>query len=245
MDSQDFDFAAAMSAPAPAGQPQEIDFNSAVTPKKRGRPKKTQPAPTASGDINNIYIYKPNEIIDIIPLSDKDQKDLKGSNIKDQLTSQELTFLELLFNSPRKDWKSQISIDKAMLGAGYGGYSQDWRYKLARKIVRKYERGAAGASQVFQDIGFGQVKVAQGIADKAENAQSEAVSLNALALAARCQGMTEQEQGGSSTGIIININTGPTPAPGGLPGAPPVPGASLVIGSPAPGPPRKPLQITR
>jgi hypothetical protein len=244
MDSQDFDFAKAMSAPAPAGQPQEIDFNSAMTPKKRGRPKKPQPPLTAPLDVNNISIYGNNKSIDISSISDKDQKDLKDKNIKNQLTSQELTFLELLFNTPRKSWKDQISIDKAMLGAGYGGFSQDWRYKIARKIVIKYERGAGGASQVFQDIGFGQSKVAQGIADKAENAKSEAVSLNALALAARCQGMTEPRDLGGSTGIVININTGPAPgaAPGG---SPPAPGAPVVVVGSAPGPPRKPLQITR
>ena len=244
MDSRDFDFATAMQPPAPAG-PKEIDFNAAMTPKKRGRPKKIKAAPTAPGpDVNNISIYGNNKSIDIIPIVDNNLKDLKGSNIKDQLTSQELTFLELLFNTPRKNWKDQISIDKAMLGAGYGGFSQNYRYSIAKKIIKKYERGAGGASQVFQDIGFGQVKVAQGIADKAENANSEAVSLNALALAARCQGMTEPQDQGRSTGIVININTGPpaAPAPGG-PGAPPAP--VVVVGSPAPGPPRKPLQITR
>jgi len=177
---------------------------------------------------------------------DNENKEITNNKAKDQLTSQELTFLELLFNTPRKDWKSQISIDKAMLGAGYGGFSQDWRYKLARKIVKKYERGAAGASQVFQDIGFGQVRVAQGIADKAENAQSEAVSLNALALAARCQGMTEpKEQGGSLVQIIINTGGTQPPAPGS-----PAPAPGVVIGTApaigtAPGIPRKPLQITR
>ena len=244
MDSQDFDFAAAMTAPAP-GPPQEIDFNSAMTPKKIGRPRKTQPPPTAPAlDVNNISLYGNSKSIDIIPIVDKDKKDLKGSNIKDILTVQEMRFLELYFNSPRIKGKNKVTIDNAMIQAGYGDYGEDMRWRIARKIVRKYERGAPGAAKLWQDIGFGPVTVAQGIADKAENANSEAVSLNALALAARCQGMTELQDQGRSTGIIININTGPpaAPAPGG-PGAPPAP--VVVVGSPAPGPPRKPLQITR
>ena len=137
-----------------------------------------------------------------------------------------------------------MSRDKAMLAAGYGGFSQGKRYDIARKIIAKYERGAGGASQVFRDIGFGQLKVAQGIADKAENAESEAVSLNALALAARCQGMTEPKETGGNQ-VLIQINTGPAPSPA-LPGAPP----ALVINADgstntAPAMPRKPLQITR
>ena len=216
------------------------DFAAAMINPKIGRPRKNpNPIP------NNISIYdNTNQNIHTIGNIDSDIKDLSDKSVKDQLTRQELSFLDLLFNAPRTGWKGQKAIDRAMLAAGYGSYSQDWRYKLARKIIAKYERGAGGASQVFRDIGFGQLKVAQGIADKAENAESEAVSLSALTLAARCQGMTEPKE---STGnqVIIQINTGPSPGPA-LPGAPP----ALVINadgssSTAPAMPRKPLQITR
>ena len=226
----------------------DLDFAAAMIPKKIGRPRKPINPPETSTTRYNISTLNNNNINDDSnPDIENNLNDLNKINIKDQLSAQELTFLEHLFNSPRNGWKGQLSIDKAMLAAGFGSYSQDYRYKLARKIVEKYERGAAGASQVFRDIGFGQIKVAQGIADKAENAQSEAVSLNALALAARCQGMTEPNEAGRSTGVQIIINTGPAQAQPPGPGAPP---PALVVnadGSTAAAPPipRKPLQITR
>jgi len=216
------------------------DFAAAMINPKIGRPRKNpNPIP------NNISIYdNTNQNIYTIGNIDSDIKELDDKSVKDQLTRQELSFLDLLFNAPRTGWKGQKAIDRAMLAAGYGSYSQDWRYKLARKIIAKYERGAGGASQVFRDIGFGQLKVAQGIADKAENAESEAVSLSALTLAARCQGMTEPKE---STGnqVIIQINTGPVAAP-----EPAAAGAPVLVvnanGQPvAPAAPRKPLQITR
>jgi hypothetical protein len=186
--------------------------------------------------------------MDDIPIIDSDINRIDSEKIKDRLTAQELRFLDIYFNSPRLKGKDKVTINSAMLSAGYGDFSMTTRYIIARKIVAKYERGAGGAAQVFRDIGFGPVSVARGIASHAENAKSEAVSLNALALAARCQGMTEQREQ-ESTGIIININTGPSPGPGPGPGEA-NPGRVQVV---IPGqekdqslaPPRKPLQITR
>jgi hypothetical protein len=184
--------------------------------------------------------------MDEIPIIDCDINRIDSGKIKDRLTTQELRFLEIYFNSPRLKGKDKVTINSAMLSVGYGDYSLQIRYRIARNIVKKYERGAGGAGKIFQDIGFGPVRVAMGIADKAENAQSEAVSLNALALAARCQGMMEPTEAGRSTGVQIIINTGPAAAPDpAAPGAPP----ALVINADgstaAPAAPRKPLQITR
>jgi hypothetical protein len=235
----DLDFSAAMTPPQSQPKP-EPDFSAAMAPKKKGRPR-TKPAPIYKYSINN---KEPNRYNGNNPDIVNNLESLDNSKLKDKLTKQELIFLELLFNSPRKAWKERITIDKAMLAAGYGGFSQTTRYIIAGKIIRKYERGAAGAAEIFQAINFGMVKVAQGIADKAENAQSEAVSLNALALAARCQGMTEPSEAGRSTGVQIIINTGPAPAQEQPQGPP-----ALVInadGSPATQAiPTRPLQITR
>lgn len=240
--------------PAPEGidftaaPPDEPDFSAAMSLKKRGRPRKIQPPPAGPvapvTPINNISILDINRDKDEIPIIDCDINRIDSGKIKDRLTAQELRFLEIYFNSPRLKGKDKVTINSAMLSAGYGDYSMPVRYRIARNIVKRYERGAGGAAQVFQDIGFGPVSVARGIASHAENAQSEAVSLNALALAARCQGMmAEKEERGQ--GINIIINTGPTPStpsPGPGPVKVVIPGQD---GDQAPAAPRKPLQITR
>lgn len=244
MDPQDLDFTTAMSTPGPQVEP---DFAAAMTPKKRGRPRKIQPPPAGPAapvtPINNISILDINRDKDEIPIIDSDINRIGSGKIKDRLTAQELRFLDICFNSPRLKGKDKVTINSAMLSAGYGDYSMPVRYRIARNIVKRYERGAGGGAQVFRDIGFGPVSVARGIASHAENAQSEAVALNALALAARCQGMTEPREQGS-TGIIININTGPSPGPGE---AKPAPARVVIPGGEdqATAPPRRPLQISR
>jgi hypothetical protein len=159
-------------------------------------------------------------------------------DIKAKLTLQELKFLEIYLSE-------RITIDNAIIQAGYGNYSKDWRYKLAKKIVIKYERSGGEAAKIFQELGFGQIKVVQGIIDKAENAKSEMVSLNALALAAKCCRMTEEKER-TGQGISINIIT-TVAAPGG-PGPGPIPSQVVIAGvtdEDQPPAPRRPLQITR
>ena len=158
-------------------------------------------------------------------------------DIKAQMTLKELKFMELVFSG-------EHTIEKSMRLAGYTAAHKTYLYVKAKKIVKKYERGAGGAGKIFRDIGFGQVKVAQGIAAHAEHAESEAVSLNALALVARCLGMTEPREGAGNQ-VLIQINTGPAAAP-----EPAAAGAPVLVvnanGQPvAPAAPRKPLQITR
>jgi len=138
-----------------------------------------------------------------------------------------------------------VTIEKAMISAGYTGLSQSGLYYVAGKICKKYERAAGGAAQVFQDLGYGQVRVAMGIIDHAENSPPT-VSLNALKLAAQCQGMVDKNED-RGQGINIIINTGPPqPLAGTTCPAPDGP-VQIVIAGQEPGAaaPRKPLQITR
>ena len=153
-------------------------------------------------------------------------------NLKDKITLKELSFLEIYFVGGE-------TIDSAMIKAGYGDMSWQWRYELAQKIVRKYEAQAEDTRKIFQDIGFGQLTIAQGIKNKALNAKSEMVSLNAYQLAARCTRMLEEPQA-SHQGVNIIINCGTEPAGGA--GAPARPVNVSIQGEALPS---KPLQITK
>jgi hypothetical protein len=240
------DFNAAMSRPPAPAPDTEPDFNAAMTPKKRGRPaslKNGQLNPkTETLSINNIYIDK-SDNIDSSYNSCIINQDIKDNpiNIKAKLTNQELTFLEIYFNSRHLKGQERFTIDSAMISAGYGHLSHSHRYRLARDIVRKYEKTAPDSRKIFQALGFGPVRTALGIIRHAEESPPT-VSLNALKLAAACQGMIEQTQD-AAAGITINILTAPTPSPAGNPDPSPAgPGPVVEVQTTIP---RKPLQITR
>lgn len=165
--------------------------------------------------------------------------DSKENNVelKGKLTLKEINFLELYF-------AGGYTIEKAIIAAGYQSKNQRFLYRVAAKIVQKYEQQADDARKIFQEIGFGQVKIAQGIKNLAEKAKSEMVRLNALALAAKCCRMTSEPEG-SYQGINIIIHTGPAPGEPGQPGQPP-PARVVIQGGPSSSAaPTKPLQIVR
>ena len=160
-------------------------------------------------------------------------------DMKSPLTLQEIGFLEHYFISPYSPQIEELSKDDAMILAGFGHLSKLQRNRIANKILGKYESQAGDVRKIFGDIGFGQTQIARGIKDKALNAVSEMVSLNALKLAAQCTRMVE-EPATSHQGVNIIINCGTEPAGG--PGAPARPVNVLVQGSDLPA---KPLQITK
>jgi hypothetical protein len=191
-------------------------------------------------DTNNNLGYK-DEIMEVGLKEDNEINSIAvkredGVQLKNKLTLKEVNFLELFF-------AGGVTIEKALIAAGYQSKSQRYLYRVAAKIVQKYEQQADDTRKIFQEIGFGQVKIAQGIKNLAEKAKSEMVRLNALALAAKCCRMTSEPEG-SFQGVNIIINTGPAPGEPGQPGQPPprivIPGEP--INSTVP---RKPLQITR
>jgi hypothetical protein len=107
-------------------------------------------------------------------------------DIKAKMTLQELNFLEIYLSG-------RVTIDKAMIQAGYGHYSQDWRYKLAQKIVIKYESQAADHRIIFRAMGAGEVAVVEGLLKLARGAKSEMVRLNAWSMIAKCIGLTKEQ----------------------------------------------------
>ena len=227
-----------------------IDFEAAMIPKKPGRPPKKGPAPPAAAPNappdTNIDIYNKDDIdISVLGIVEDHIKGLIDTDKKEKLTVQELRFLVIYFGAPREKGKDRMTRDKAMVLAGYGNYSRDLRYRIARNIVKKYEHAVPDASRIMKELGFGPVRTAMAIIDHAENSPPT-VSLNAVKLAAQVHKMIDQPDN-SREGINIIINTGP-PAPlaGTTCPAPDGPVQIVIAGQDgSTAPPRKPLQITR
>jgi hypothetical protein len=221
------------------------DFEAIAIKKKKGRPKSTpiaKPPPDS-----NIYIYKEGKYIDINDSGlIEGIKSIDDIDIKAKLTKQELTFINIYFNSPRVKGKGRVTINNAMIAAGYGNYSERWRGVLARKIIQKYELSAPDGAKVLQALGYGPVKNALDLIDKAENANSEVVSLNAIIHASKINRMVEDHED-RTRGVSITINTGPPAgAAPGAPGQPAGPPTIVIVGEDsAPPPPQQPLRITR
>lgn len=179
-----------------------------------------------------VLKVKDNPVSEIEQIEENTYNDNDIIDLRETLTVKELRFLDLYL-------LGEENVDKALIQAGYVGYHPHSLYRLGRSIVQKYERQAEDTKKIFQDIGFGQATIAQGIKDKALNAKSEMVSLNAYQLAARCTRMLE-EPAQSHQGVNIIINCGTEPAGG--PGAPARPINVSIQGEPLPA---KPLQITK
>lgn len=155
-----------------AGQ-DDIDLSAAVPKTQPGGTTSQPPPPQPSTNINNTLlggnaIVKENQF-----------------NIKDVLTAKELKFLENFISG-------DLTIEEAMVLAGYGNLSQRYIYQIAQKTIRKYENSGPEAKKVFRDIGFGELSVAKGIKRLAQDGKSEVVQLNAYALAAKCLQMTQE-----------------------------------------------------
>jgi hypothetical protein len=100
-------------------------------------------------------------------------------DLKDQLNLKEQRFIELYLTG-------DLTVDKAMESVGYVGYHKKSLYRLGRKIVEKYEWSTGDHRKIFRAIGAGEVAIAQGLLNLAQNAKSEMVRLNAWATIAKC-----------------------------------------------------------
>ncbi len=91
-----------------------------------------------------------------------------------------------------------------MILAGYGNISKEYRYKLADKIIRKYERQTSGDSrEIFRAAGFGELTVAQGMKKLGQKARSEMVRARMHEVAAKCLGLIKDAPQGGPVGIQI------------------------------------------
>lgn len=161
--------------------------------------KATAPAAPAAGKQPVHKISKQPDIV----------KADQQIDFKAQLTDKELRFIAAYLSG-------NMSKENAMIEAGYGDYSQNHRYFLAKRIIEKYESGAGDHRKIFRAVGAGEVAVARGLIDLARNAKSEMVRLNAWAMIAKCLGL-QKDVVDLAGGISIVVNTGPQ-QPTGQPG---------------------------
>jgi hypothetical protein len=156
-------------------------------------------------------------------------------SLEDKLTAQELRFLELSLDS-------SISIKDAIISAGYTDLSDPQIYRLAKKIVKKYERATLDGRNIMIDIGFGPRAVAQRLKHLALEANSEIVQLGAVKEAAKATRLTQEPQQ-THQGVKIIINC-PAPDPNAPPPAGP-PSFEIQPERPRLPMPSRPLQITK
>ena len=154
----EIDLAAALKLPGPGLQPT-----------KSHKPTRARAKPAKFPSTNNINTskmgIKDTNLEDTTLLSDS-SKINQGVPLKDQLTQKELKFLDIYLSG-------EVTMERAMLLAGYENYHPRYVYDKASKILQKYESQGGGAQKIFRAIGFGEVSVAKGIKKLATKGKSE------------------------------------------------------------------------
>jgi hypothetical protein len=205
--------------PTRSTKPDEVDWDAAISGavvkavtqsranNRRRQPKKASEKPVKARDVHNYREpdYNQSKNNQIIP-NDVVSYDYSSTGYGDNkaetslLNAQELAFLSAYL-------KGGISIDKAMISAGYAHFSQQHRYEIARKVVKAYARGTEDRANILRDIGLSEVEVAHSLKQMIDSARSEQVKLNALALAAKCLRLTD-EPVSTHQGVSIHIHYG-------------------------------------
>lgn len=150
---------------------------SLAPPVKLSTLKPTQP----KGDPSSVL---PSEVIESPQESGK-------VDLKAEFTVKELNFLQIYLNGG-------VTIDDAMISAGYGGLEERNRYYTANRILRKHVEQAGDIKKVMRSVGVGEVQLALKI-KQLLNDPAKTIQIRAVELAARILEMTREG---------IDLNTG-------------------------------------
>jgi hypothetical protein len=175
--------------PPGAGKLEDIDFSLAL---------QDDPDPSLSLDNNNTLESRDNisrELGDIEVIEENNID--SGFDIKAQLNQQELRFMEIYLSGG-------ITLINAMKSAGYIGYNDQSLYRLAKKIVEKYESQGGDHRKTMRALGFGEVKVIKLMIDAATNFKTEAVKVKAREILGKWLGLQQEELEGVE-GITLVI----------------------------------------
>ena len=128
-----------------------------------------------------------------------------------------------------------ITVERAMILAGYSGYSETYLKKLGTQLIAKHECQVGDHRKIFRAVGAGETAIAMGLLHLAQNARSEMVRHNAWNSLSKCMGLSKEVME-TAEGIQIIINRGcvtagedDQPAVLDLPKAPPPSSGTLQI----------------
>jgi hypothetical protein len=186
----------------------QFDFDVGLDPEdieKQRERQKTDPSVP-------ILINSRTDINNGSSVSDINKLTASAKDLKAALTPQELKFIE---NYLVED----MTIDNAMISAGYGSLQQRTRYNIARRIIQKYEARAEDRRNLFRELGAGEVAICQGLLNLARNARSEQVQRAAWADLASCIGL-KSEMIETFQGVTLNVYGVEEGRRLGIPGAP-------------------------
>jgi hypothetical protein len=168
--------------------------------KKVGKPAKPQEPHIMTNNIPGNNTYNRDGSDDLLPGILLGESGLSNDIAKGlPFTNPEIRFLLIYL-------QGKISIDKAMIAAGYTDIGQRSRYSRATNILKRYTAQTEDARNIFRDVGLSEAQVAINIKELTETAGSEMVRLNANALAAKCLRLNEEPQQ-THQGVTINIIT--------------------------------------
>jgi hypothetical protein len=159
---------------------------------KKKKKKSSQQVPKTIKESGNIP-----DSIDISINNHNEKLDLTG-----KMTDKETRFIYFYM-------AGGISVEDAMILAGYKGYHPHHLSQLGKKIINKHECQADDHRKIFRAVGAGETAIAMGLLHLAQNAKSEMVKLNAWTALAKCLGLTKEVvEGVEGIQIVINSSRG-------------------------------------
>jgi hypothetical protein len=158
-----------------------------------------------------------------------------ATDLKSIITEKEARFLQLYVTG-------EYTIEKAMIAAGYEGYSQRGLYYIASKICNKVESQTDDHRKLFREMGAGEMLVIKTLVSLIKTSKNELIKLNATSQLAKILGLTkEQLEGAGGITLIFESAEGARVQVVG-PGAPPLPATPAALPGPTS---KKPMMITK
>ena len=202
--------------------------------------KKKAPKPLYINNINNTSVCgsvldgdRPLEVIENI------EEMIKGSDLKDKLTAEELRFVgyHIIQGLP---------VVKAMILAGYQNIPERTLYFKAKRILQRYEAQAEDRRNIMRALSIGEIAVIRQLWHEAQNAASAGARVQALIALGKWLGMDQEAlQGAQGITVVIQALDSPTQVNIGQPPETPALPDPGGYRHPQPGRPGGPITITK